>query len=113
MPRIAHLVTSDDICAAIEAALLSLAAILILSACAPYQHPLTGLCDYPDDEQRLRCQSMVLGLYQSGQNAMFSRWGQATHVEPIYVEPRPAAQSPFRSPPPVSCLFVGNQLLCN
>jgi len=93
-----------------------LVSLFVLSACAPYRSPFEGVMhcpDYPTPELQLQCQQMVLGLYQSGQNAMFSNWSKATHVEPIYSEPMPVYQSPFKSQAPVSCNYVGTMLFCN
>jgi hypothetical protein len=67
--------------------------------------------DYPTPELQLQCQTMVLGLYQSGQNAMFSRWNDATHVEPITTTPLPAVR-PLSSQAPVSCNVVGEMVFC-
>ena len=105
---------------------IGLASFLVLTACAPYRSPFEGVMhcpDYPTPELQLQCQTMVLGLYQSGQNQMFSNWNKATHVEPIQSGPwlgapqgRGLAADLPRSLPmqePVSCNTVGTMLFCN
>ena len=103
MRRIAHLTV--------------LVGFLVLPACAPYHHPLEGLqikrcSDYVTEAAQLQCQTAVLGLYQSGQNAMFSNWNRALHVEPIQSAPLPVYRPPMGSQAPVTCQFIGQQMFC-
>lgn len=101
MRRIAHLTV--------------LFSLLVLPACAPYQSPFANVMhcpDYPTPELQLQCQTMVLGLYQSGQNAMFSRWNAATHVEPVQSGYQPVPVRPLSQPAPTTCNVVGSMVFC-
>ena len=86
--------------------------LLLLSSCIQAPPAPFHCSDYDDPSLRLQCQSMVLGLYMQSQNAMYSRWNDAFHIEPVYPA-APLAPTPG-GPVPRStyCQNVGGSFLC-